>query len=159
MTNHTQWAYAPRRVSNKSHLYWGACIDGLAQNRRNSSALTMELCLSYINPAIWGLWFQKLISQRGISNCIPQYSVECKYLSMPVIPASGANALMCAIEPGIFGAMLLCKNWWNTTAYTWHSLNQPTYSHCSSCNAHTAFINAKFPNSARRFISSVWFVR
>ena len=28
-------------------------IDGLVQERRNSSALAMELCLSCINPSIW----------------------------------------------------------------------------------------------------------
>ena len=29
------------------------CIDGLVQERHNSSALAMELCLSGINPSIW----------------------------------------------------------------------------------------------------------
>ena len=38
---------------------------------------------------IWVLWCQKQVSQAGISNCIPQYSVGCNYLSMPEIPASG----------------------------------------------------------------------
>ena len=30
-----------------------AHIDGLVQERRNSSALAMELCLSCINPSTW----------------------------------------------------------------------------------------------------------
>ena len=36
-------------VRNDDHWY----IDGLVQERRNSSALAMELCLSCINSSIW----------------------------------------------------------------------------------------------------------
>ena len=39
----------------------------------------------------WGLWCQKQVSQAGISNCIPQNTVGCSYLSLPEIPASGAK--------------------------------------------------------------------
>ena len=28
-------------------------IDGLVEERHNSSALAMELCLSFFNPSIW----------------------------------------------------------------------------------------------------------
>ena len=35
------------------------------------------------------------VSQAWISNCIPQYSVGCSYLSLPEIPASGATVLTC----------------------------------------------------------------
>ena len=38
-------------------------------------------------------WCQKQVSQAGISNCIPQYSVGCNYLSLPKIPASGTKVL------------------------------------------------------------------
>ena len=31
---------------------------------------------------IFGLWWQKQVSQAGISNCIPQYSVVCNYYSV-----------------------------------------------------------------------------
>ena len=41
----------------------------------------------------WGLWCQKQVSQAEISNCIPQYSVGCNYLSMPEIPTSGTKVL------------------------------------------------------------------
>ena len=44
-----------------------------------------------INPLvtiIWELWCRKQVSQAGISNCIPQYSVGCNYLSLSEIPAS-----------------------------------------------------------------------
>ena len=37
---------------------------------------------------------QKHISQGGVSNCIPQYSVGCNYLSLPEIPASGTKVLI-----------------------------------------------------------------
>ena len=43
---------------------------------------------------IWGLWCQKQVSRAKISNCIPQYSVGCAYLSMHEIPASGTKVLM-----------------------------------------------------------------
>ena len=39
----------------------------------------------------WRLWCQKQVSQAGISNCIPQDTVGCNYLSMPQIPASGTK--------------------------------------------------------------------
>ena len=42
---------------------------------------------------IWWLMRQKQVSQTGISNCILQYSVGYKYLSLPGIPASGAKVL------------------------------------------------------------------
>ena len=38
---------------------------------------------------------QKQVSQAGISNCIPQYSVGCNYLSLPEIPDSGTKVLIC----------------------------------------------------------------
>ena len=45
---------------------------------------------------IRGLWCQKQVSQAEISNCIPQFSVGCNYLSMPDIPASYTKVLICA---------------------------------------------------------------
>ena len=49
------------------------------------------ICPIQSNPA-WDtcFWF---LSQAGISNCIPQYSVGCNYLSLPEIPASDAKVL------------------------------------------------------------------
>ena len=38
---------------------------------------------------ICGLCCQKQVSQAGISNYIPQFTVGCNYLSLPEIPASG----------------------------------------------------------------------
>ena len=39
----------------------------------------------------FGAWSRYL---SGISNCIPQYSVGCNYLSLPEIPASGIKVLI-----------------------------------------------------------------
>ena len=36
---------------------------------------------------IWGLWRHKQVSEAGISNYIPQFTVGCNYLSPPQIPA------------------------------------------------------------------------
>ena len=49
---------------------------------------------------VWGLCHQKQVSQAGISNCIPQYSVGCNYLLLPEIPASGDKVLICALVIG-----------------------------------------------------------
>ena len=44
--------------------------------------------ISHSIICIWGLWHQKqVVSQAGISNCIPHHSVGCNYLSPPEIPA------------------------------------------------------------------------
>ena len=51
----------------------------------------------------WGVWHQKQVSQAGKSNCIPQYSVGWKYLSMPEIPASGAKLLRYHYVDGTIG--------------------------------------------------------
>ena len=48
------------------------------------------LYIAYMN---WGFWCQKQVSHTGISNCIPQSTVGCNYLSLPEIPASGAKVL------------------------------------------------------------------
>ena len=34
---------------------------------------------------MWGPWCQKQVSQAGISNCIPQNTVGCNYLSLPKV--------------------------------------------------------------------------
>ena len=42
-------------VLNRAILQWYH-IDGLVQERHNSSALAVELCLSCTNPLIWASW-------------------------------------------------------------------------------------------------------
>ena len=45
------------------------------------------------------IWIhQKQVSQAGISNYIPQFTVGCGYLSLPEIPASGAKVIIYAEE-------------------------------------------------------------
>ena len=46
---------------------------------------------------IWRLWYQKQVSQAGISNCIPQNTVGCNYVSLPEIPASGTKSLISSV--------------------------------------------------------------
>ena len=36
----------------------------------------------------------KQVSQAGIRNYIPQFTVGCNYLSLPEVPASGSNVLI-----------------------------------------------------------------
>ena len=40
------------------------------------------------------IWCQKHVSQAGISNCIPQYSVGCNYLFLPEIPTPGTKVII-----------------------------------------------------------------
>ena len=42
----------------------------------------------------WGLCCQKQVSQAGISNYIPQFTVGCSYLSQPEIPVSCNKVLI-----------------------------------------------------------------
>ena len=48
----------------------------------------------WIEKNVWGLWCQKQVSQAGISNYIPQFTVGCSYLSLSEIPASGNKVLI-----------------------------------------------------------------
>ena len=65
--------------------------------RKNTANMQKDLCnkmvhgtnLHWIPLNIWGLRCQKQVSQAGISNYIPQFTVGCNYLSLPEIPASG----------------------------------------------------------------------
>ena len=59
-------------------------------------ALSLALGQSYWsnNPEIWGLCCQKQVSQTGIINYIPQFTVGCNYLSLPEIPVSGNKVLI-----------------------------------------------------------------
>ena len=52
----------------------------------------------------------RYLSQAWKSNCIPQYSVGCNYLSIPEIPASGTKVLIlkCIIQNLLFTGH--CKN-------------------------------------------------
>ena len=55
------------------------------------SELMVKLCHGalinfYWHITVWGLWYQKQVSQAWISNSIPQNIIACNYLSMPEIP-------------------------------------------------------------------------
>ena len=85
--------------------------DGLGQEKRNSSALAMELCLSCINPSILSLPTSTLCTHHhNVRSVVPEagikgrdkslhpiVSVRCNYLFLPLIPASGTT------EAGIEG--------------------------------------------------------
>ena len=43
---------------------------------------------------IWWFWRQKQVYQARVSNCIPQHTVICNYLSLSEIPASGTKVLI-----------------------------------------------------------------
>ena len=56
----------------------------------------MKICIGSRHEdigGIWGLWYQKQVSQACISNCIPHNTVGCNYLCMPEISAPGAKLI------------------------------------------------------------------
>ena len=84
--------------------------------------------LSMAVDDIWGLCCRKQVSQAGISNYIPQFTVECNYLSLPEIPASG-NKLWDVITYSCLRYLLLATKstyitlWTNGTHHRDHIFN------------------------------------
>ena len=61
----------------------------------NSLNLTGNVCgYRGFLTTICGLWWRKQVSQSGISNYLPQFTVGCNYLALPDIPTSGAKVLI-----------------------------------------------------------------
>ena len=81
---------ANERRLNKSMSSLTGCV-----KPRISPANASPSCDALIPGYKWGLWCQKQVSQAGINNCIPQYSLGCNYSSMPEIPPSGTKVLKC----------------------------------------------------------------
>ena len=71
------------RKDNHVGIYGSKVAEGLSAFQRRS-------CFNIQGPC-----HQKQESQAGISNCIPQNTVGCNYLSLPKIPASGVKVLIC----------------------------------------------------------------
>ena len=69
----------------------------------------------------WRRWRQKQVSQSGISNCIPQNTVGCNYLSQPEIPVSGTKGLNCISKTYLKMIqieqehLLMATTWWPRT--------------------------------------------
>ena len=77
-------------ISHPQQWAMGCLLGSIAQRIMNGAPLS-----SGITPVtLWVLCCPKQVSQTGISNCIPQYSVGCNYLSLPEIPASGTKVLI-----------------------------------------------------------------
>ena len=60
---------------------------------------------SYLYPSywlMWGFWHQKQVPRAGVSNYIPQNTVEYNYLFLPEIPISGPKVIIYA-SPGVSG--------------------------------------------------------
>ena len=68
----------------------GCLLGSIAQRIMNGAPLSS----GFTPVTLWVLCCPKQVSQTGISNCIPQYSVGCNYLSLPEIPASGTKVLI-----------------------------------------------------------------
>ena len=62
---------------------------------QKKTALNVTFVLMGRLTYIWGLQCQKQVSQAGISNYIPQFTVGCNYVSLPEIPASATKVLIC----------------------------------------------------------------
>ena len=66
-------------------------IDGLVQERRKSIPNALVLYLSWTNPSIWGVLFQKQYREQEQAAPV---SVRCKYLFLRFIPASGTTLVL-----------------------------------------------------------------
>ena len=75
-----------RRRSKKTSklLVTGLC----ARNSPGTGEFPAQMASYAENVSIW--W-----RHHGLSNYTPQYCVECNYLVMPYIPATGTNVLLC----------------------------------------------------------------
>ena len=70
MVASTQYCWSePEGITASTHplmecwcVFMGHHIDGLMQERRNSSVLAMELCLSCSNPSTYGFYYQRTIN-------------------------------------------------------------------------------------------------
>ena len=73
----------------------GNCDEHVSQYGTQRRVIAIdEVELYFQHMLTWdacGFGFQKQVSQAGISNCIPQYSVGCNYFSLPEIPACVPN--------------------------------------------------------------------
>ena len=72
-------------------------ICGSAPPRVHNTAVLLqskEGSVSCTDPSLWTPVCQKQVSRVWISNYIPQYTVGCNYLAMPLIPAYGTEDLI-----------------------------------------------------------------
>ena len=99
-------------------------IWSLIHGLRWSGLIKAEPGLEPRSRHIWRLCCQKQVSQAGISNYIPQFTVGCNYISLTEIPASGNKVLICewiASLISIIGArnpLNNCSHWTSRTAQT-----------------------------------------
>ena len=56
-------------LNRSSSLHWGHVFHALTQERHNSSALAMELCLPFINPSTWGKFSSLRCCSGGYILC------------------------------------------------------------------------------------------
>ena len=65
------------------------------QSWYNERGCTMRyMYVFYWRNMIWGIWCQKQVSQTGISNYTPQFTVGCNYLSLPEIILTTCNTAL-----------------------------------------------------------------
>ena len=72
---------------------WDTCFLCLRQGKVSASHRILWDAITY--PCLRYLLLVLLfVPQAGKSNCIPQNTVGCNYLSLPEVPASGAKVLI-----------------------------------------------------------------
>ena len=92
---------------------WFSHIDGLVQERRNSSALAMDLCLSCTNPPICP---REISSTIGMNDAWFQSVLEINsghsYYSLTMLPTDGLE-LLCvkpSARTGMFGVNMFARH-------------------------------------------------
>ena len=70
-------------------------MDGLVQEKRNSNALAMELCLSYTNLSIWASWHLK----SPATQLFVQQHIQTKNKENIITAPLGGNLLVTGRSP------------------------------------------------------------
>ena len=132
--------FGPKGPLNWQYVTKGPA-DGLALNRcQPITWINKDLC-------------QKQVSQAWISNCIPQNTVGCNYLSLPVIPASGTIVLKSATQASV--CQIKNTNWfWAVTIAELNYSHEPDKTFYISDKYHNWFF--QLHNSLKRMLPKLF---
>ena len=90
--------------NNKCHLH------DENNGKLPKKTLTLAYCLTWLSDMFdkLGRWHQKQVSQAWISNCIPQKTAGCNYLSLPEIPTCGTKVFKQATGLDAWASRVKC---------------------------------------------------
>ena len=110
-------------ICKRIAVNWHGYIDGLVQERCNSSALAVELCLSCTNPPTWGPWIiVSIMAARAscptVTNVVDNNYDDYAYISINMFPEVQLHVEMAVISNRFEIFMILFRQiqiWHNCT--------------------------------------------